>query len=286
MARINFEECWWSDLRRSKLSKLLGSEFLADGAAVRMWRLAQDFWKDGRRLVPVQIWDHFDFGKECVEAGLAVNDGEFIYVRGSSEYLEWAAEQRANAKKAGEKSAEARKKKSGTAQPKGGKGSKNPNANRTTPEREPNGTEPSGSGSVSVSVSGSGSGSVSDSSSDSGKCTSYEQKTKSFIAGYCERFKFKYGTNPEMQGKPAGLAKTIAKGLSEEKMELYLDAFFAMPDARLVKEKHPLALFQLKLNEIVVFANTGNFTTQRQALQADDMASNQLLLEKIRRAGA
>lgn len=154
MARINIEECWWADLRRSKLSKLLNSEDLADAAAIRMWRLAQDYWKNGKRLVPVEIWAHFEFGPKCVEAGLAVVQDSFVYVRGSSEHLSWAAEQRENAKKAGEESAKKRKEKYGTSQPPGGKGQKS----AELPERQPNdirtdsnGTEPSGSGSVSVS---------------------------------------------------------------------------------------------------------------------------------------
>lgn len=109
------------------------------------------------------------------------------------------------------------------------------------------------------------------------------QKTKSFIASYCDRFKFRYGSAPVIQGKDAGIAKRIAQSIGEEKMELYLDAFFSMPDAWLVKTKHPLGAFETKMNEIVVFANTGNFTTQRQANQSDDLATNALLLEKVRR---
>lgn len=104
-----------------------------------------------------------------------------------------------------------------------------------------------------------------------------------FIAAYCERFKRRWGMNPPIQPKDAGIAGRLAKGLTPERRDLYLDAYFAMPDAALVKAKHPINLFELKLNEVSVFAESGEFTTARQARQADDSATNALLLERVRR---
>lgn len=287
MARINIEDQWWSDLRRSKLSKILGSEYLADAAAIRMWKLAQDFWKNERGLIPIHVWEHFEFAKECVACGLAVIDREpngterpFIYVRGSCEYLDWIREKRELAIIAGKKSAESRKKKFGSSQPPGGKGHKQPknsSINRTEPNE--NSTEPNPPTLVPVPSP------VLDLSlvpADSTKC----KKTSVFIAKYCSLFKSRYGTNPEVKGKNSGIAKRISQDLSEEKINLYLEAFFAMPDAWLVKVKHPLATFETKLNEIVVFANTGNFTTTKQVQQADNMATNALLLEQVRKGHA
>jgi hypothetical protein len=109
------------------------------------------------------------------------------------------------------------------------------------------------------------------------------KKTESFIARYCENFKLRYGSNPVIKGKDAGIAKRLAANLTEEKAWLYLDAYFQMPDAQLVKAKHPMNLLELKFNEVTVFAESGNFMTHRQAQQADDMASNALLLEQVRR---
>lgn len=106
---------------------------------------------------------------------------------------------------------------------------------------------------------------------------------KQFIAWYCERFKTRWGNNPPIQPKDAGIAGRLAKGLSAEKQALYLDAYFAMPDAWVIKAKHPINLFESKLNEISVFAQSGTFTTMRQARDADSSASNAILLEKVRR---
>lgn len=108
------------------------------------------------------------------------------------------------------------------------------------------------------------------------------QKVKNFLAVYCEKFSNRYGSNPEITGKDAGIAKRLCKNLGEDKLNFYLEAYFSMPDSGVIKAKHPLTFFEMKLNEIVVFANTGNFTTQKQAQQADESASNMILLQKIR----
>lgn len=169
MARINIEECWWSDPRRTKLILKIG--LLADAVAVNMWRVAQEFWKDGQRLVPGEVFDKLEHAADLIDCGLSDVrierepnglERRSIYVRGSSERLEWVREQREQARKAGKKSAEARRKKTGTAQPK-------PKKPRTTTERpsnaprtESNDAEPSGSGSISGSSSDSISGSGED----------------------------------------------------------------------------------------------------------------------------
>ena len=105
MARINIEECWWSDPRRMKLAIALGGGALADGSAVNMWRLAQEFWSKGRRLIPKDLFDTLGFASDLLGVCLAEVRGDMVYVRGSSAYLDWAAEKREAAKIGGKKSA-------------------------------------------------------------------------------------------------------------------------------------------------------------------------------------
>lgn len=275
MARVNIEECWWSDPRRTTL--LLAIGFEADSAAVNMWRTAQEFWGKGRGLIPYEVFFKLKHAQALIDSGLADVRDRSVYVRGCSERLEWFASKVEQASNAGKKSAEARKRKDGSAQPLGGKGHKYPNEIRT----ESNGTEPSLSYSSSLSSSNSNS-----ESSNFTKTSANAQKAKRFIAAYCDRFKLRWGLNAEIKGKEAGIAKRLAKDIGEERLMLYLDAFFAMPDAWLVKTRHPLAAFETKLNEIVVFAGTGNFMTQRQVHQADDSVSNMVLLQQVREGKA
>jgi len=112
---------------------------------------------------------------------------------------------------------------------------------------------------------------------------SHTAKPREFVAAYCERFKLRWGHNPEILGKDAGIAKRFAKDLSLEKFSLYLDAYFAMPDAWIVKAKHPLGLMETKFNEIQSFAQSGKFITMHQARQADQFAATASQLERIKR---
>ncbi|MBA3916296.1 MAG: hypothetical protein H0X25_21110 [Acidobacteriales bacterium] len=105
MARINIEECWWSDPRRSKLIKLVGDEGLADARAIRMWRLAQEFWKSGRGLVPQDIFETLEDWEALIKSRLADLRDDGIYVRGSSQYLEWTIAEREKRARGGKTSA-------------------------------------------------------------------------------------------------------------------------------------------------------------------------------------
>lgn len=107
-------------------------------------------------------------------------------------------------------------------------------------------------------------------------------KSYLFISKYCDLFKQRYFTNAEISKKESGIAKRIAEDLSEEKINLYLEAYFRMPDAWLTKIKHPLHAFESKKNEIIVFANSGKFTTQKQASEFDKTATSYSTLQQIR----
>lgn len=262
MARINIEDCWWTDPRRERLSILVGSPLLADAVVIRAWRIAQEFWGNEQGLIPKHVFHTIEASSKLIEANLAEERKDGFYIRGSSQYLDWLVSRRRAAKAGGLKSAQERSKKA------------------KQKETKVIQTQPSSS----YSSSSSGSNSVSGSTYLQ-KPEKAKEKANRFIAAYCERFKLRWKTNPVIKGKEAGIAKRLTKEIPETKQELYLDAFFALPDAWLVKAKHPLSAFDLKLNEVSVFAETGNFHTQRQVRQADDSATNALLLAEIRREG-
>jgi hypothetical protein len=106
-------------------------------------------------------------------------------------------------------------------------------------------------------------------------------KANEFISLYCQAFKARHHANAEIDGKSAGIAKRITKTLSREKWIPYLQAFFTMPDAYLFKNRHPLAQFEYKLQEIAVFAQSGNFTTQKQASQIDNQSTIESQIKRI-----
>lgn len=185
MARINIEEKWWSDPRRSKLSQLLGNQYFTETVVVHCWRLAQEYWEKNL-LIPGHIYvtlhgslellksnlcilhenndpnsailrtplEHISNTSEQLQTHWNIIEQSSIYVRGAKEFLSWGAEIRQKRVEAGRKSAEKRRLLNGSAQPK-------PNKPRTLLEH------PSTNSNI-LELSGSDSGSGSSSNSSSG----------------------------------------------------------------------------------------------------------------------
>lgn len=106
MARVNIEECWWSDPRRSKLIRIVGGDSrLADGLVMAAWRLAQEFWKHERTLIPLAHFENLEDYQFLIQAKLAEIREDKVYIRGSSQYLDWTYEKKEAGKKGGEESA-------------------------------------------------------------------------------------------------------------------------------------------------------------------------------------
>lgn len=251
MARQNIDEEWKTDPRRDRLIELLKDSRLADGARVQLNWLILDH---KGRPVPLKKFKFVKDHEIYIECGLAEIKGSEVHISGADRYAEFFDKQRANA-------AKPRKAKASQKKPKLAK------ASLTEP------IKPSSSFSSSLSSSSSNSVSLVTNASD-------------FIAAYCDKFKLRWGDHPHIQGKDAGIVGRLRKTLSLETFCFYLDAYFSMPDAGVVKAKHPLNLFELKMNEVVVWAKSGKFTTTREAQQADNTVTNALLLAKVKRGEA
>jgi hypothetical protein len=107
MARINVEDCWWIDPRRSLLiKKLLGDDVLVDGLMLKCWRIAQNYFLNNKSPIPPHIFNTLPHAEEIVAAGLAKEiDGGF-YVSGSESCFEWLFLVKEGQKKGGIKSAQ------------------------------------------------------------------------------------------------------------------------------------------------------------------------------------
>lgn len=246
MARINIEDCWWTDPRRSLLIRKLNSEEAADGTVIKAWRLAQEFWKTGQSLIPFEIFETLPNFQAVIDSKLADVRGAFVYVRGSSAYLDWVREKREQAKIAGKKSAEIRKQKTGSAQPK----PKKPSQNLNKPERTPNDprtefndAEPSDSGSYSVS------GSSSDSNSGSAEFsydeveTSPPAKSNSFAnkqtwETYREAYISRYNVEPLRNAKTNSQVSQFVKRVGEGNAPSIAKFYLKHSDPFYVRNSH------------------------------------------------
>lgn len=138
MARINVDDDWFIDIlgRRAKLTRLVAEgpalpEDVADGMALRAWRLAQRYWKESRSLIPLEVFQQAGLGL-LIEADLAVINPEGVYVRGTKNHHEWLHSRKEAAAEGGRASAASRLRKNGSAVPKGA--SNTPKQNRTKTE--------------------------------------------------------------------------------------------------------------------------------------------------------
>lgn len=250
MARINLEDQFWLDIM--EVAVAMGSADLAIGNAVRFFRFAQEMHRQGK-LVSEADFKSKGFHDTLIPI-FAMHTPEGISAKGSEKYFGWLTKKAAAGAVGGRSKTEAK--------------TKHLKQNRSTAEAKASKTEASYSPSYSSSPSNSHSTSTVTNASD-------------YIAAYCDRFKLRWGINPPIQGKDAGIVGRLMKTVKLDKFRFYLDAYFTMPDAGVVKAKHPLNLLELKLNEVMVWGESGEFTTMRQAYQADESVSNALLMRKI-----
>jgi hypothetical protein len=236
VARINIEEKWWSDPRRTKLGQLLGNPYLSESAVVHAWRLAQEYWTKGL-LVPGHIFVNLLGAYELLQTNLAclhaseaptserlvtpvphiatstdpanvqhmrthtnmIQDG-FIYLRGAHEFLSWGVQIRQKRIAAGRKSA---------ARPRDARGRL---LKKSTETQQITNIEPTNTNIVQLSGSGSGSGSNTRQETKgaqlglmpisgkglkaNGKHSPLNENIGKFIASYVNAYKQKYDCRP------------------------------------------------------------------------------------------
>lgn len=107
LARLNFEDDLFSDIRFMKLAMKLDDVDRALGCLVRAWRIAQKWYLKSPQGVPVEEWDKQFLPPEILECGLAKRRGDFVWVMGSDEQFSWLKQRQ----KAGQNSGKVRSKK-------------------------------------------------------------------------------------------------------------------------------------------------------------------------------
>jgi hypothetical protein len=100
VARINIEETWWMDGRRTLLAKKLGCERKADGLAVCVWRLAHND-KTGNGVIQKK-WLNKDEVLAMIDCDLVqeLSENE-VRVRGALEHQAWLSKVRYGGKLGG-----------------------------------------------------------------------------------------------------------------------------------------------------------------------------------------
>lgn len=100
MARINIEDSLFND-GRFKAFCSGKDEATAIGQMVILWKLAQTYWLDGMRKIPVAVFKTLNFHEELIKCDLVLLENDEIYVRGSEKQFNWWFSCAKNGKKGG-----------------------------------------------------------------------------------------------------------------------------------------------------------------------------------------
>lgn len=243
LARQNIDEEWKSDPRRKRLVKAFQSERLADGVRVELNWLILDH---KGQPVPLKKFQYIEDFETLIECGLAEVQGEFVVIAGADRYAEFFDKQRENGKKGG-------RPKQTQSNP------EKPKASQKKPKK------PSFSSSISFSK----------------KEEIQIQNTNTLqalpavveenpVAVYCEAYKARYGHNPVIGGKEAGILTKF--GENYPTWPTLIRGYLQMPDTWAVQRSHPVELLGSKLNEIQRFIQTGKVVTKKVAQAFEEIA--------------
>ncbi len=107
---------------------------------------------------------------------------------------------------------------------------------------------------------------------------SVDHKASALVAHYCDEFKFRYSVNPSISRADSGILKKLFQDMGIDRAKDLIRAYFEMPEPYIVKSKHPIKLLSYKINEVLVYAETGSFISTSQVRSAEKaQASNDLL---------
>jgi len=101
VARINIEDSLFTDPYFMHLCALLKSDIKAIGYFVKIARLAQSFWKNGKQLIPKSIYEYQKFPSAITESKMVVLKENGYYLHGSEKNFAWIFSKRENGKLGG-----------------------------------------------------------------------------------------------------------------------------------------------------------------------------------------
>lgn len=106
LARINIENKWWEDPRRTTLIGLLGNPYIVDGVWFGLVRQAQlRFNTNSKGLISLKLVKAYPHWEDFLNEGLLEIRGDEIYVSGTDEHFAWMKESEESGSRGGKISA-------------------------------------------------------------------------------------------------------------------------------------------------------------------------------------
>jgi hypothetical protein len=109
MARVNVEQDWVDDPRRKNLTRLFSKEThlsdyaeeIADGCAIALWRLAQNYVTSEGAFIPKNVFKQIQAHTKLIQANLVTVHEDSVFVEGSKKHLIWLYNRREAGAKGG-----------------------------------------------------------------------------------------------------------------------------------------------------------------------------------------
>lgn len=96
-----------------------------------------------------------------------------------------------------------------------------------------------------------------------------ENPVQALIAHYCDCFRERYKTNPQIMGQDAGTAKRLVKDMGLTRSKDLITTYLQINDGYFINRRHDLKTFAANVSKVKVAHDTGKSITQREAAQAD-----------------
>lgn len=239
VARINVEDRLWFDPRLRGLTKKLGCEFMAIGAVVALWRLAQEQFKHGR-LISEDQFRVAQLPEALIECQFAIRTENGIRAKGDKRNFGWLLERKEAGRRGGQKAqsnARAKKRES--------------NKNKDLVQANDKQTQPSFLFPLS-------SKEKETTTTNTGAPAS-QTRHRDFIEVYYKSFKKRYGdkARPDMSPKVQGQIKTVLKNLGYERASDLIQAYLQMDDRWFLTKAHDFSTFMGNLQKIALAFDTG-----------------------------
>jgi hypothetical protein len=245
--RINIEDSFFIDPRTVRLAIKLGSEDLAYGMLLRAFKLAQKFWCNKEN--PKQNIPEEAFKNEKLDILIDLNWAKQVcnsyYIHGTEKNFKWWFE----ASDKGKKSAAARFKKYGTAQPKNPNRSE-PCSNRSEQARSSSSSSSSSSCSNNNKINNNTYGMQQEIAAKP-KADKLGEKKRQLISFYVTQYKELYNITPILSGKEKGILFSFLKATSEDNLEKIFNAFFQLKEIEGRKLKHDVWELNRYKNDIL-----------------------------------
>lgn len=266
MARINVETDFFADPRFRLLVRTTGGdEARAIGLCIQAWQLAQSYWVK-KKLIPIEIWTQAGFDI-LAAVDLAEVRKEGVYCRGAEKHFAWYAQRIEAARIAGSKSVAARRKKYGTASPRGRSGSERPSNARF--EKTPPSAEPE-SNPLTLTL-----------YADNVKPDPLIPKAGNVWDAYVGAYSSRYGAAPVRNARQMGMCSQLVRRLGGDAAVAVVRFYVGHQGAYYVQKAHALGLCLQDCEALHTQMVTGLTVTRSSAYHADKGAANKAAFDAV-----